>query len=144
MTRLRQLRLAENLRSGIQAAESNPVGAAEPDNRLRCPRLFLAGRTGVGLDLEIDRQIDCKCVPPSPLVAKRILTAPSLRTTIDIVQHYAARFCPACKILQFHSQNCRLKRIQAEISSDKAVVILRLGTMNTDHSSPSLPADHHL
>ena len=91
-TRVRQLRHLGNLRSGIQDHQSNPVGAAEPDNRLRFPRPFHAGIAAVDLDLETEPQIDCKYVPPSPPAAKRILTAPSLRITIDTGWHYCGAF----------------------------------------------------
>src|SRR5262245_56628348 len=36
-------------------------------------------------------------------------------------------------MFQFHSQNCCLKRIQAKVSSNKTVMILRLATVNPKH-----------
>src|SRR5262249_21567462 len=36
-------------------------------------------------------------------------------------------------MFQFHSENCSLKSIQPEIPPHKAVLILRFGTVNTNH-----------
>src|SRR5262249_15766501 len=47
---------------------------------------------GAGLDLETDRQIDCKCAMPNLLVPRRILTTPFLRTTIDTARRYCDAF----------------------------------------------------
>ena len=36
-------------------------------------------------------------------------------------------------MFQFHSQNCRLKRVQAKVSADDAMIILWLAAMNPKH-----------
>src|SRR5262249_46784199 len=89
---LQQTRPLANRRSGIQAAESTPVGAGEPGNRLRFLHLVRAGIVGVDLGPEIVRQIGCKRVPPNLPVAKRILIAPSLRIMIDTARRYCDAF----------------------------------------------------
>lgn len=83
--RVRPSLLRENLRYDSQVRESNPEGGAEEDNKLLFLRPFFVGTPGVDLGRETVRQTGCKYALVSLPVLTRILTSPSLQTTIDTV-----------------------------------------------------------